>query len=275
VSSALQFSSRAAREKAFIVVWPGDDIVSLEFIGETVCAPPTDVVATAGQGRWRYSSAKDHQGRPIPGTVLIGDKYTDGPDGTRKSFDAEWFLFGDGTPGKGLIGVNEPLVARGLMIVDDPSQVAEAKRVGREMWEEKQAIADDLLIKGEWERRQRHQEKAPGTPVPVASDDLAVKAAVERQRLRTVKSRSTVSNDDLLAAMGATVAPVTTTAPAPAPATEASLSLDTIADYLFDTAEQHSVTLTKPQLKGLLKRDVAVMEEVRQALEAKGLELEK
>jgi hypothetical protein len=273
VSSALQFSSRSAREKAFIVVWPGDDIVYLEFHGETVCAPPTDVVAEAGKGRWRFGSARDQSGRPVPGTVLISDRYVDGPEGVRKSFDSEWFLFGDGKPGRGLIGVNEPLVARGLMVVDDVSMVEAAKKVGRAMWEERQAKADDELIYQELTKRKNHEAKYPGAPVPMSSDEQEVKAAVERQKQRAYRNRSSVSTNDLIQALGGVGAPSVAVAPAPSVAAPAP-GIDAIADRLFEAAESNNITLTKPHLKALLGKDPAGMEEVRALLQEKGVSLE-
>jgi hypothetical protein len=274
VSTALQFSSRKAREKAFIAVWPGDDVVTLEFGGETICAPPIDVVAEAGQGRWRFGSARDERGRAIPGTVLIADRYRDSAEGPQKSFDAEKFLFGNGDPGRGLIGVNELLVARGLMIVDDVSQVAEAQRVGREMWEEIQAKADDDLILRELAFRRDYEAKNPGAPVPPSTNDGAVREAVERRKKRTLLKRPSVSTDDLLAAIGGTAAVASgSTTPAPVAVSEPTLSLGDIASQLWKAAKTNSVILTKPQQQALLDQDAAGMEDVRAALQAKGVSL--
>lgn len=271
MSSALPF--RRSREKAFIVTWPGDDIVELRFLGETICAPPIGAIAEAEKGRFRYGSARDAHGNYISGTVLIKDRFDQTPEGSKKVFDAEYFLFGDNTPGKGLTGTNEPLMARGLMVVDDISQVAEAHRVGREMWEEKQAIADDDLLRNELARRQRHAINAPGAPVPVALDDQAVKAASERQKMRTLRNRPSVSDDDLISALGGVSAvqlPVTTKAPL-APVADDVLSPSDIASHLWKAAKSNSVTLSKPQQQALLDQDPAGMEEIRAVLEGKGI----
>lgn len=275
MSSALPF--RRNREKSFIITWPGDDIVELRFLGETICAPPIGAIAEAKKGRFRFGSAQDERGNYISGTVVIKDRFETTPEGAKKVFDAEYFLFGENIEGQGLTGTNEALMARGLMVVDDVSQVAEAHRIGREMWEEKQAIADDELLRNELARRQRHAINAPGAPVPVALDDQAVKAAAERQKQRTTRNRPSVSDDDLVSALGGVSAlgaaarpPVTTKAPV-APVADEALSPADIASHLWKAAKSHSVTLSKPQQQALLDQDPAGMEEVRAVLEGKGI----
>lgn len=271
--------NRFLREKKYIGVWPGDDNPVLKYASDELVVPATNEVAEAGKGRFRFGSARDRAGRPIPGTLVIADRYTSDGGTAQKVFDAEDFL-------NGLHSVNEALMARGFRVVNEPEEVESARREGRAAWEDAQQIADEETLRLELARQARWSAKNPDLPVPRGSDDTSVRAAIDRLKNRQVNRPTAVKRDEVVAALGGamTATPsitaadfeaietATPTAP-PEPVKDEGPSIEQIAKHLYEMSEEHSVTLSKGELKGLLSHDATTLESVRAKLEEAGVAL--
>lgn len=259
------------RAQSFIIVWPGDEEVSVQYNGEPVIIPATSQVADPGakHSRHRFPSAKDRAGNPIPGTVLLSDIVREdaATAGIVKPFDArEWC--------EGVYANNKPLINRGLRIVVEPEEVEAARAEGRPLWEKGEIGHAESVLREELARMDYWSKK--GQPAPESSSHEAVMKAkaflenVHRNR------KDSISKDDLLAALGeapkyAPAVPAAAPVAPPAATTEdPQADLAIAARAMRKAAQEGKVNLTKAELEGLIDLNVEVMTAVEKKLEEAG-----
>jgi hypothetical protein len=253
-------------KEAFILTWPGDEPVTVVWSGEHILVPGRNEIARTVDevpgSRYRFPAAVDAEGRPIPGTVVLADVLgTDAETGGQvKYFDARGYAVG--------IEANlKPLLARGLEIVVHPEDVEPTIAKNREKYEEhkeaeaRNTVSEELARLAHWEKQ--------GVPAPRSTSSAAVTEAM--RFLETRKGAQTAGmhkRDALLSALGVPVesaAPVVPQAVPVAPKEESEASI--VAEALVHNCEEAGINLTKPELMGLLKRDVNTIKAVSEKLE--------
>ncbi len=273
------------RPNAYVIGWPGTSPIYIEHAFEQILVPGRTEVATPGRGSvYRYPSAKDSAGRPIPGTVQIEDKYARDPSSNTlvKGFDAKAYC-------EGLLGnaLGTALEKRGLFIVEDAADVTEAMRasVGT-FWRSERRWAENRIRE---ELARRAKEQAAGLP----PRDLTEGEYNEIERARNVMAQQppdgvkiTISDEDLRGSLGvpsqvtapSVVAPAGITAtdephydPRVAAAEEAAAKADklAVAQEVLRRAGEVGYVPTKADLMALLSGDDVSLLEVVQKIEAK------
>jgi hypothetical protein len=246
------------RLQRFIFVWPGDEDVSIGFNGDLFVIPSRDVVADPGSCKpYRFPSAKNKLGQPIPGTIEISDNIKEtGPGGGYvKIFDAAeccaW-----------LEDTREDLFNRGFAIVMDVEDIETAMAEGRPKWEKAQEALAREILASELERRKRWDAK--GVPAPPSSSEHKIRWAVAHLEM-LAEEQPMLSDTALKRVMGGTMVDrlpenagyrkTETARPAPPPA-PATTPTDLEASDLFAMAEAAGVKLTKAEMTKLLTGDV-------------------
>lgn len=246
------------RSRSYIAVWSGEDECVLEVFGERIHVPSTDDVANFGSAgsKYRFPPAKDAAGKPIPGTVVLSDKWVRDNQTQEefKQFDAEKFL-------TQLHARNGALLARGLTVVADVDQVEAAREAGKPKWLKAKAAEWETTVRQELERQEMWARK--GQPAPTSSSAQSVKIAIAGLKTIRQKLGEVVEKSELLEALGHVVETPFKATPT---AEEEVVDIGKAADDLFAAAEAAGITLTKPELKGLLSRDEAVLEQVAEKL---------
>jgi hypothetical protein len=252
------------RLQNFIFAWPGDEHLQVGFNGDVFIVPPRDEIAEVGMGSpYRFPSAVDGKGRPIPGTIAIQDKIRETDAGGRggyvKLFDAAeccaW-----------LEDTREDLFDQGFAICMDPEEVVPAQREGRPKYDASQDDYAREILHQELERRKRWDVK--GVPAPPSSSDHKVRWAVAHLEQRKSKT-AMLSEDALKGALGAGVEYVDNLPPvAPrksdeepkemigsVPKDEAVTALP--PTELWEMAQAAGIKPTKPEMAKLLEGDEA------------------
>jgi hypothetical protein len=258
MSSALPFLQR---DRSFIVVWSGEDQVSMEVFGEKVHIPPTDEVADFGQkgSIYRFPPAKDEMGRPIPGTVLISDKWVRDIDTMedKKLFDAEAFL-------KHLHLKNAALLNRGLTAVVGVEDVEPAREAGKPKWLTAKVKEWEETIRQELQRQELWAKK--GQPAPESSSAKSVREAIVGLKAHHRKVGTSFSKDELLDALAG---PAVNTPFATAPAEEdGDVDISKVAKDLYKAAKEAGVFLKKEEIEGLFNEDTDAIDAVAEKVNA-------
>lgn len=264
------------RVSRYIAVWPGDDSVSPCYDGQPITLPPRNVIADpkAPGSKYRFGPARDHDGKAIPGTVLLETDIRPNPQtgGVRTEFDAEAWV--DGLLGvNGMTGTGAALQRRGFTVVDDADDVPAAMRAGRPMWEGVErdrcfAILDEEAArrKSFADKNQRyvagpHEAKFRAAHATLlAMNAQAEGAAISDDELLSVRGMPSQARREVVFPPAASVSPVVA-------ALESPLQIQ--ADKLFDECERKGVYLTRPDLAGLVKLDPVVIKSIEAKLAAK------
>ncbi len=281
------FSLPFDRPRTAILVWAGDEPAVPMYGGEPIAVPPRDVVAVGGidlpntpEGRrqaqgniYRYSSALDRQGKPIPGTVMLRDVLVTDPISGRinKAFDVEMWA-------KGLGDVNKKLFERGLSIVMEPEDVPAAMEAGRLRWRKAKLQEWDTEIRTEMARREHYRTRGQTAPPLDEKGERSLQNAILNLKLEKERSGSAISDADLSIALGAPpvkraeVQPLALE-PEPQPEPEDTDPLGDAVLELYRLAKANKVALLKEELDGLLGRDPAAMRAVEEKLTDAGVEV--
>lgn len=250
----------------YILCWPGDDRVTVQWAGDPILLPSRNEVAhaTDAEGkpikgsRFRFNSVMDADGKPLPGTLALADVVTVDPmSGARvKAFDAQGVV-------NGLWG-NLPLRKRGLRIVTDPKDVAGALAEGRPEWEKQRIAAAEQTIRDEITRRK--MDEAAGVPARESSDAAAVKEAHEFLQTVRREQKESIPTNDLMASLTGVPAGVQA-APTPKPVVPELSDATVLAQALFERATEAGLKLTKAELEGLLRGNVDVLDQLSRRLD--------
>jgi hypothetical protein len=245
------------RVNSFILVWPGDEREQVSFDGEVFYVPPGDEIAETRESRpdspYKFESARDRQGDLIPGTVRVSDRHAMIEGNRVKVFDADMFV-------KWIEGIRPDMMDRGLMVVDLPEEVEEAKAEGRPLYEASQDQKARNILEIELFRRKKWEDK--GTPAPPSSSEHLVAWAIRHMNERGT-ALSTIPTDDILGALSTGARrpqDVRTSKKAVATPKDAVAPLD--GKTLFGRASELGLNLKKDELAGLLSNDVEVLETV-------------
>lgn len=200
------------RANTYILMWGGDNPFTVTSLGQPVVLPPHDQVAVGREGRYRFSSAVDSDGQPIPGTVVLTDEMSQPGTGQVLSLDARRWV--------DMLETNQPkLFESGFEIVDTPDLVEEKRAAVREAYEIAQDKAADDVIRAELARREKWETK--GQPAPPPQNANEIQWAMDlKKRNRTRNAQKLAPRADLLAALGDNVLGVGTPAPEATPKSE-------------------------------------------------------
>lgn len=270
------------RPNRFILVWPGERREAPIYGGQQIMFPSRDEIAvpydknreeTHGSP-FRYGAAKDRQGNPIPGTIVLQDSIERDLTNQNvvRTFDAQNWI-------RGLHGIMPRLFERGLTAVTEPEDVPAAMEAGIQKWIAAEIDSWHEEVATESARRAKYEQKNQVPPPLQPAEERSLRRAVEGLKSASaMRPVSSVSNDDLIEAQGGKrgLKLASPAKPAPPinevePTPEKEPDKRVIAEGLFKTAEENNVTLSKGQLKGLLTADLAVMQEVAELLESKGV----
>lgn len=250
---------RFQRTQQFIFVWPGDELKRLGYDGNSYNMPPFDQVSEIGLGKpYGHEPAKDASGRPIPGTIVIEDRYADNEmGGTERVLDAAEFC--------GWIEDTMPeLLNQGFAIVMGPEDVAQAMDLGRPKYEASRDDYARAVLQHELERRKTWEGK--GIPPPVSSSDAKVRWAASHLENAQAQARSRQISDDALRDVLAGRPTGTIEGMSPAPAPEPLATMPTPEEMpepapvltpgdIYEQAIAAGITPTKPEMAKLLKGD--------------------
>lgn len=275
---AIRRRGHVDRVNSFIMVWCGDEKEQVGFDGEVFNLPPIDGVATLGPGTgYKFESARDRAGDYVPGTLRVSDRHAV-IDGNRvKVFDADMFV-------KWTETIRTDLLDRGMLIVDLPEEVEEAKVEGRPLWEKSQDTRARSVLEAELFRRRRWEEK--GTPPPPSSSEHLVAWAIKHLNERG-SALSMIQTDQIIGALskGSSMPPrgalenAMRGVPTAQPSRSNVASTPVLADgpegvLLYRKAMALGVKLLKDDLEGLLSDDDGTVGEVRQRVKEKEQELQ-
>ncbi len=253
------------RPSEFIAVWPGDDNPSPCYGGEVVVLPATDEVAVAGQGRFRFGSAKDRNGNLIPGTVQLRDITRVNDKGAvEKVFDAAVWC-------EGIYDLNKKLLERGFSVVTSVDEIDAAKAAGRPKWIKARVQEMDALVRKEQERRATYKAKGQEPPMlSIEDNERIMRAAAELRAIRAEEASKQASDSDLADAIGVSVAPSRPVAvPVVAPkAADGDFEMEAFRDLLWTEAKEHGVKLNAGDKEGLLDLDPSVIQAVNEKVSA-------
>lgn len=247
------------KPQEYILVWSGDAPETITAEGAPITLPPVGVVAVPGKGSiYRYPSAKDRAGKPIPGTVAIHDEFVSLGGANQRVFNAyDWCKMVE-TNQKGRFQT-------GFDITTDPDEVAAIQAKGRAQYDTALLKRDEQII--QHALSQASYWKSIGKPQPPSSQDEAVAAAVARMKKRKAEGRHTApatSIEEMQEALGlAPKAAAVATGAVPAPAVPVGPNdQDLAAISLMEAVREHKLRLTNDQIQGLVERNPAVMAQV-------------
>lgn len=243
----------AEQKQSFILVWAGNERRGLSWDGEVVFIPCRDEVFDQ---RYRFQSAKDGDGKYIPGTVVVSDVTARDPEtGLMKHIvNARTFL--EQTQ------INSAkLFASGLIAVNDVEDIPEAMAISEKRWARTLESADLRVMQEEAQRISEHHKQ--GLPVPPMSEKRAVEVRdamarqSERNRLRTGQTRVLEADLNKLLEGGS----IEDKPPSVEEIMTPSLPPVT-PDELFEECAALGVELSREEKAGILARDKRVMDAV-------------
>lgn len=251
------------RQNFRIAVWPGDTSELLQYNAEVVRVPGINEIAdpTAEGSLYRYPSALDASGRPIPGTVVLRDITVKKGDGSiLKAFDVD-----DWTDGLEQTARGRGQVNRGLRFVDSPEEVQAAKTEGRPKWVRAAIATWQALLQGELKRRSDlKRANQVVTESPYADAIREAHAGLSRYGAAAGPS---LSDDALMSALGVSAEGRHADAEefpgqhvTPQATQGDGIAID--ASGLYRKAKELGVKLSPKQKEGLLEGNDAVIEEV-------------
>jgi hypothetical protein len=264
---AIRRRGHVDRINSFIVVWAGDEREQVSFDGEVFLVPPTEEQASIFPGSpYKFEGARNRSGDIIPGTVVVADRWAVIEGNRVKVFDADMFV-------RWTEAIRSDLLDRGLMIVDMPEEVDEAKKIGRPLYEASQDLRARTILENELFRRRKWEEK--GTPAPPSSSEHLVSWAIKHLNERGT-ALSLIQTEDIVGALskGSGSMPAKTaieTALRPGTfafsGTQKPRALEGTSSApsgvtLYNKAQALGVKLVRPELEGLLANEPEVMEAV-------------
>jgi len=271
---AIRRRGHVDRVNKYILVWCGDEREQVSFDGEVFYVPGIDEVAKIEPGSpFKFESVRDRSGAPIPGTVVVADRHAM-IDGNRiKVFDADLFVLWAEK-------LRPDLGDRGLLIVDLPEEVDEAKAEGRPFYERSQDANARHVLEAELFRRRKFEEK--GTPPPPSSSEHRVAWAIKHLNERGATLTLIPTSDIVGALTGAPVQtkptsllertlrgePVRPPVQPPAPRVSASVG----GNETYARAKALGVKLVKDELECLLMDDAETIKDVQARIAEKELQ---
>lgn len=231
-----------------ILVWCGDEPLTLSYDSTPFLVPPINVIAQPGIGSpYRLPSATTKAGIPLAGTVVIQDG--EDVEGTNRFRVRDFIDF--------LERDHATDFRRGLAIVTDPDDVKPVQEEGRPLYEESlDALASEILDSELL--RQKKLEDA-GRPVTQPVNEKQVIWAFKHKQKRGA-AKPSVSKDDIMAAISGTYT-------APATVTQDAKMLS--ASALIGQCEDLGITLNKGELMALLKNDEEQISLILEKIEMK------
>jgi hypothetical protein len=257
-SSVLPFLQR---DRSFIAVWSGEEDCVMEVFGERIHVPPTEDVSDFGQpgSKYRFPPAKDSAGRPIPGTVVLSDKWARDRNTQQdvKQFDVSAFL-------EHLHKHNPALLNRGLTIVADANDIEAVREAGKPKWLAAKVGEWEATIRAELTRQDLWAKR--GQPAPESSSAKAVKEAIAGLATARKKLGTSISKDELLNALGAGPAVPVPFSPAEVTTDDEAVDEEKAARDLYSEAKKIGVFLKKEEIEGLFTQDIDVMDAVAEKI---------
>jgi hypothetical protein len=266
---AIRRRGHVDRINSFIVVWCGDEQEQIGFDGEVFNLPPMDTEAVVEPGSpYKFEGARDREGRLIPGTIRVSDRHAIIEGNRTRVFDSDMFV-------KWTETIRVDLLDRGLVIVDLPEEVEDAKAHGRPLYEASQDMKARSVLEAELFRRRRWEEK--GTPAPPSSHEHLVVWAIKHLNERGT-ALSLIPTDQITGALSKGLPPRAAIEgamrgrpaqrdfEAPAASTAEGMSL-------FAKAKALGVKMNKDELEGLLADEDGAVGTVRQKVKEKELQI--
>lgn len=265
-------TKRWSRVTSQILVWAGDEPLTIAYNGDEIRIPAREEVAQKGpRSPYRWESAITKGGRYVPGTVSLTDLFKNTESGGyEKVFDVNLLC-------EYLDRDRQDLFARGFAIVSDVEDVTPLMREQLiPAWESSQDERARQIVATELERRKRLEAK--GNPITPGSSEHHVLWAFKHMAKRQAANQPMLSTDDLFAVASGSYTPKAGhEAAAPVvPATAAGQYRapdDPMA--LYAEAQAVSMKLTKPELDGLLSNDDDTKQTIMEKLAVRRAELEK
>jgi hypothetical protein len=269
--------SRAARfpkpqSQDWIAAWPGDEDVKLRAMGEHVVVPGRNTVATVGRGKpYKFPSATDAAGRPIPGTILLKTLTRRDNDGnTIVVFDADAFvdLLGEihsTHPNDGVFGA-------GLVIVRTAEEAQQEQAEGRGLWlEAKRRWALETIQSLRAFREKWLAKNGSAAPRTDLDDDAERAAKILAELGKDEAKVPTLSDEQLQEILGGNFAatakpaePVKSSQAAPAIALSDVIALGAEA---YREALGLGLNVKKALLEGVLRGDEAAVGELMEMVQ--------
>jgi hypothetical protein len=255
-------SRRWSRTQSQILVWAGDERLTIMYNGDEIRIPARDEVARKG-GPFRYESAQTKTGHYIAGTILMTDQFSNTEaGGYEKTFDVTHLC-------EHLERDRQDLFKRGFAIVSDPEDVTPIMREQLiPQWEANQDDRAREIIQTELERRKKLEAK--GNPITPGSSEHLVLWAFKHMAKRQSTAAPMLRTEDLFKVAAGNYIP-STTEEKPAAAKYAAPN-DPKA--LYGEATALGVKLTKGELEGLMQDDEETKIGVTEKLRARRSELE-
>lgn len=254
------------REQKQVFVWAGERPLQLKYSGFIFYVPPRHEVAKSGPGSiYYFDSARDGNGRPLPGTIVVKDILrTTSEGGYSKTFDVDAccrFLDRD----------RPQLFERGFQIVSEPTEIDVAMADAIPRYELAEDARAHQILATEMERQKGFREKGQDPPESSSAEQVAW-AMKHLSRPGRKADRPEFTPDQIKAALGGE--------PVPTPESPAPLVVETVAVdipdeevekniRLYHEAKEAGVKLTRTELAGLLENDTEMVELVVEKLKVK------
>lgn len=262
--------SRWNRVQNQIFVWAGDKPLQLKFSGFIFYVPPRTETAKRGPGSpYLFESAKDSNGRTIPGTIVVTDLLHTTPEGGyKKTFDVDAccrFLDRD----------RARLFEQGFQIVSEPGEIGIAMEESIPLWEQSEDRRAHEIIQSELARQEAF--KAKGQEPPESSSAEQVKWAVQHLSRPGRRHAKPAFSTDSLKNVLSGKAPTAEAEPKKTPdeeiaawADDHDAKIDMAGNMrLYQEAKDLGIKLTRTDLAGLLDNDPEMVELVAEKIKVK------
>jgi hypothetical protein len=255
------------REQNQIFVWAGERPLQLKYSGFIFYVPPRHEVAKVGPGSmYRFESAKDGNGRAVPGTIVVKDILSRTPDGGySKTFDVDAccrFLDRD----------RQRLFERGFQIVSEPGEIGVAMDDALPRYEAAEDARAHQILATEMERQKGFRDKGQDPPESSSAEQVAW-AMKHLSRPGRKADRPEYGADQIKAVLSGTAppSPEATAAPPVVETVPVDIPDDEVEKNirLYHEAKEAGVKLTRTELAGLLENDTEMVELVIDKLKVK------
>ena len=260
------------RVQSQIFVWAGEKPLHLKYSGFNFHVPGRHDIAKPGPGSiYTFESARDSEGRYVPGTLEVKDILHVTPEGGyTKTFDVDAacrFFDRD----------KNMLFEKGFQIVSNPGEIEVAMEDCIPLWEESEDERAQQILTTEMERQESFKAKGQDPPRSSSADQVAW-AVAHLNRPGRKADRPDFDADDLKATLAGR-APEPLADFAAAAAKKARVpdedkhpipEKDVAANMrLYDEAREMGVKLSRSELAALLEDDHEMIGLVREKLEVK------
>ncbi len=260
-------TSRFIRTQEYIFVWPGDELKPIGYDGNVFNMPPHDQVAEVSSGKpWSHPAAVGGDGKPIPGTIIVHDRYADNEaGGTERALDAAEFC-------RWIETTLPELLNQGFAIVMSPDDVQPAMDLGRPKYEASRDHYAREIITHELERLK--SAETTGIPPQMSQSNHKIQWAAAHLRNSQAQNRSQMLSSGelrnvLLGGPESPPAPKEETAGPPSGAEQVAA---VEPREVFEQAMAAGINLTKAQMAQLLRGDVkyagVLLEQIAEKQEA-------